>query len=451
MRWTVDAANHLTEVQIGGGVQATVASASITDLWSTPSSSVSASGTTTITQFANGDAVPGSLKIVTFQGVLTLTQGGGIGGAPLNLPNGGANITTAAGDYAVVLALTSTNAQVVFYQRATGAALSSVGLSVGAASLANSALASIEQPINLSLSVSVAGNQLAISALTAAGGTPSSTSPILAAFRSQTQNSGAPIFASIQTSPSFTIGTGNSMGCTTAVLCRLWVELICQTESAGVCTSVLLGASVQSGVVSGGNVCSSLLESILQTTGSGTSGGSTLGTIYTSVSAISGKAIKIIGFVEATWVSGTGWSVASTNYLHLLSPGGKKPCDMVQMVSGTGSQSIVPSSAVDLVRVEATIPSAGTATTPVTALLRRGTASGTPIGANVNFSTSPSITVTNYPFYLHVVDNPATASSQQYSVSFTGMGSSTYFMSLWEIMGALESANDDALALPKVA
>jgi hypothetical protein len=367
--WTVDATNHLNAVQIGGGVQATLASASVTDLWSVPASSVSVTGSTTITQLANAHAVPGTVKIVTFAGALTLTQGGGAGGTPLNLPNNGGNIVTAAGDYAIVLALTATNVQVIHYERATGAALSTVGLNVGASALGASALGSLQQPVNMTLTTSVSSFNLTIGIAGQNGSAISSTNPVLVNFRSQTLTAtGYNVFANIGNTasapPAFTISLGSTMGCSSGVLCRIWVTLICQTESpAGTgCTQVLLGASVQSSV----STCQSLQEDALQSTGAGTGGGAVVGTIYSTTGGLSGKAVRIVGYIEDTWTSGTGWG--SPTKIQLFGPGVKKPCDLVQTVyasngtpAGTSSnspqtflsQAITPQSAANLIRITA--------------------------------------------------------------------------------------------------
>lgn len=111
----IDATNHLTDVQLGGGVQASIASAATTDLWSSPGSAIKITGSATITALANSSAVPGTLKVVTFAGTLTLTQNA----TSLILPGAG-NVTTAAGDYMLVMALTANNVVVVQYTRANG-------------------------------------------------------------------------------------------------------------------------------------------------------------------------------------------------------------------------------------------------------------------------------------------------------------------------------------------
>ena len=459
--WNVDTTNHLNAVQIGGGVQASLASASITDLWSVPAASVAVTGTSTITQLANGHAVPGTVKIVTFAGALTLTQGGGSGGTPLNLPNNGSNITTAAGDYAIVLALTATNVQVIQYTRATGAALSAFGLNVGAGALAQSALG-YEAPLNLQLAAAVSGNNLTVSVLGVNGSNPSSpANPVLVNFRSTTLNNGSNgiIYGQITSALSFQVTSGNTMGCTTAIVCRLWVTLICRTESSGSCSDIRLGLSNQSTATQ----IFPLAEDVLQTTGSGTSGGVAAGMIQANVAAMSGVAIRIAGYVEVTWTSGTGWATTPSK-IQVFGPGVHKPGDTVQEVftqsstvtsagasfaASSAAASITPTSAVNLIEVS----ESGTVNTAVaavvTSVVRRGSST------NISQSAQTGATgggandfgvdaVVSYD----IIDAPQTTSSTTYTIYFnSSTGSSAMISShahLREIMGALEQpANDD--------
>jgi hypothetical protein len=113
----LDETNALAYAQIGGGAETTIASAATTDLWSVPSNLVEITGTTNITALCASDATQGTLKLVTFAGALTLTNG-----TNLLLPNGGSNITTAAGDWMMALGLGS-RVQVVIYTRANGQAI----------------------------------------------------------------------------------------------------------------------------------------------------------------------------------------------------------------------------------------------------------------------------------------------------------------------------------------
>lgn len=116
----LDVTNGVWTPPIAGGT-GTVASASTANLWSIPQGYVSVTGTTTITSLASG-AVPGTAKVVRFTGALTLTHNG----TSLILPAGGSNITTAAGDAMVVVALTASNVAVTHYQRAAGAGVQSL-------------------------------------------------------------------------------------------------------------------------------------------------------------------------------------------------------------------------------------------------------------------------------------------------------------------------------------
>jgi hypothetical protein len=192
---------------------------------------------------------------------------------------------------------------------------------VNAASLVASTLPSLGAPINMQLNATTASNQLTLAVVGVNGSALSASNPVLAAFN----NAGQAAFATIATTTSFTLSSTSSLGCTTAVLCRLWVELICQTVSTNTCSSALIGASVQSVVPT--PQCFPLNEGNLQSTGSGTGGGTAVNTIQTSVASLTSKPIRIVGYIEAVWTSGTGWG--SPSAVVLMSPGIKRPCDVL--------------------------------------------------------------------------------------------------------------------------
>jgi hypothetical protein len=98
----------------------TIASAATTDLSTATGDFVDISGTTTITAF--GTTAAGVERTVRFTGILTLTYNA----TSLILPSA-ANITTAAGDTAVLRSLGSGNWLCVDYARAAGTALVSSG------------------------------------------------------------------------------------------------------------------------------------------------------------------------------------------------------------------------------------------------------------------------------------------------------------------------------------
>lgn len=89
----------------------TIASATTTDLGSVPGRYVSITGTTTITGL--GTIKAGTIKYVKFAGALTLTHNA----TSLILP-GAANITTAAGDTAIMVSEGSGNWRCLVYERA---------------------------------------------------------------------------------------------------------------------------------------------------------------------------------------------------------------------------------------------------------------------------------------------------------------------------------------------
>jgi hypothetical protein len=121
----LDTTNHLGYAQLCGGAVAILASAATVDLWSTPGSVVEITGAATITALCASDAAPGTLKVAYFTGALTLTHNS----SSLILPNNGANITTAAGDTALVMAISNVNVLVVQYVRANGRTVSTYGVS----------------------------------------------------------------------------------------------------------------------------------------------------------------------------------------------------------------------------------------------------------------------------------------------------------------------------------
>jgi len=97
-----------------------VASATATGIGAALSNVITITGTTTITSFSSAPA--GSVRWLTFAGVLTLTHNG----VSLILP-GGANITTAAGDSAVFESLGSGNWRCTNYTRANGTSVVTAG------------------------------------------------------------------------------------------------------------------------------------------------------------------------------------------------------------------------------------------------------------------------------------------------------------------------------------
>ena len=112
----LDTVAHLYEPVVGAGA-ATLSSAATVDLGANAQFLLTISGTTTISSFGSS-AAAGNVKSVVFSGSLTLTNS-----ASLVLPNGGANITTAASDRLIAVAQGAGIWNVVNYSAANGRAV----------------------------------------------------------------------------------------------------------------------------------------------------------------------------------------------------------------------------------------------------------------------------------------------------------------------------------------
>ena len=191
-------------------------------------------------------------------------------------------------------------------------------------------------PINCTIAASVASNALTVTINGANGSALSATNPLVATFRDVTLANGDPVTRIVQSSPTFTVNSGNTLGVVnnaagaTNVNPRLWVLLI---DNAGTVLVGLTNCLVASPVR-----VFPLDESSLQNTGTGTGGGSTAGTIYTSVASLTNKAVRIIGYLEWSTALGTSGTYNNApNKVQLFGPGIKKPGDTVQVVYATNA------------------------------------------------------------------------------------------------------------------
>jgi hypothetical protein len=114
----LDSVNHFW-ISNTGGSTGTIGAAATTDLGTVANQVLSVTGSATITSLGT-TAITGTIKLLNFAAGSTLTHNA----TSLILPNGGGNITTAAGDTAVAVALGTGNWRVLNYTRAAGTALS---------------------------------------------------------------------------------------------------------------------------------------------------------------------------------------------------------------------------------------------------------------------------------------------------------------------------------------
>ena len=277
-----------------------------------------------------------------------------VGATTLQKPSNAGLAAIAAGD------LRSGQAAEVLYDGTRFVLINQLGQSVLASSLAPSAY-SFTSAVNLQIGTTVGSNNLTLSVLMAAGGNPSAASPVTIAFRDSTIANGDPVLVPVTGALSFTINSGNTMGCVSAQMCRLWVIAINNAGTAALCAYNAL---------SGTNIIAPN-EATVQTSASGTTGGSSAQTLYCGTSAVSSKAIRYLGYVEIQEATAGTWATGPT-YTQLFGPGIPKPGSTVQVVTnstttaGTTSSatfaalssgmttSIVPTSAANIIRIHTT-------------------------------------------------------------------------------------------------
>jgi hypothetical protein len=256
------------------GTPQNLVSAATTDIGAQNSVFLNITGTTTITSFGTNYNGP---RYIRFDGALTLTHNA----TTLILP-GAANITTAAGDSAIVVPSGSpaNGWRVAGYQKANGSPLILNG-SITSEMLASDAARQI-QPI----SASVAGNALTISA-----------SALTLDFRSTTLGSGAVTRVS-GTPANLVISSGSTLGTVNAVQSDIAVLAL---NNAG----TLELAAVN---LAGGTDLSE--TNLISTTAEGGAGAADSATVVYSTTARTNLAYRVIGIIRSTQATAGTWVTA---------------------------------------------------------------------------------------------------------------------------------------------
>lgn len=292
-----------------------VASATTTNIGAATSPNVNITGTTTITAF---DTAPsGVRRHVTFLGALTLTHN-----ATSLILQGGANIPTAAGDTAEIVSLGSGNWKVEDYSKYSG------------------------QPVtlqNLNLSASVAANALTITL----------SSPASLTFRSASPANGTTSTLDVSSNLSLVISSGSTLGTSNGVSARIWVVAF---NDAG---TLRLGAiNCRSGL----NIFP-LRDGIFSSTAEGGAGGADSAQVIYTGTAVTSKALTVLGYVEITQATAGTWATAPS-LVQALSSRTKLPGDLVQ---NSATQSGAYASGTTLTPFDDTIPQIGEGTEFLTA------------------------------------------------------------------------------------
>lgn len=319
------------------------------------------------------------------------------------------------------------------YVLLSGNALTLAG-SVTAASLANSALA-FTVPYNFTLTAAAGSNNLTIGIKTSAGGDPSATSPVIVPFKDVFSN-GEPVILSITSAVSFTVNSGNTMGCLSATACRLWIYLMNNGGSPALC---LYNALSFDGTAGHAASVSAPPEYAVQTSQAGTSGGSSTQSIYCNVSSVTAKSFRIVGYIEIQETVAGIWAIGPSN-IQLFGPGIPKAGETIRVLQAAvnaTSQAITPTSAANPVRFSASATASNGGSGYGTTIFQRGATTLFTRATGDNGSGSATVNATVSAVFLDV---PATTGPVTYSLS---SGTNATIL-LEEIMGAIEPANDDA-------
>lgn len=157
----------------------------------------------------------------------------------------------------------------------------------------NTTTSASDECTNLALAATIASNILTVSLKGAAGAAPSSTNPVDIAFRDVTQATGTYSVVRTTAATTLDLGTAVSLGLTTAVSSFFYVYAV----NNGGAVELFAAADLYAWD-----------EGLVQTT---STTGTSAAVLY-GANARSGKAIRLIGRIKATWTNAVGWS-AITN------------------------------------------------------------------------------------------------------------------------------------------
>jgi hypothetical protein len=295
-----------------------IASASSINLTTATGPSLTITGTTAITGVTLAE---GSIRIVRAAGALPITASANLlvnGSASASITctaedllifrGGAAGVVTVARISATVLAADS-----------DALAATSTSLALKPSNLAAERLLHVTAD-NLGFSASVSSNALTVTMLGANGSAISATNPVTVPFRNATAATGTPSNLTVTSAQSIVISSGSTMGFTSGVIGRLWIVGF---NDAGTFRLGLVNA------LSGTSIMY-LRDGIFSSTAEGGAGAADSAQVIYTGTAVTSKAMKILGYLEATEATAGTWATAPS-LLQIWAPGLPLPGDVVQI------------------------------------------------------------------------------------------------------------------------
>ncbi len=280
---------------------------------------------------------------------------------------------------------------------------------------------------NCTLTGTVASNALTVALKTKAGADPTAAAPCIVSFRNVTVGTGDYTYVQVTAATSFATATsGSTFGTTSGNHpFRLWITAF---NNAG---TVVLGVSNQSNVTTGTlPINEAAIQSSTACNACGTA--TAVGTFY-STAAQSGKAIRILGYMD--WSAGLAtagtWASGPTT-IQLMGAGVPRPGQIIQTVAATNASTtayvnttqtatsltatITLTSAMNRVIVQASgVIEPATQNISFNAQLSRG-AGPTLIGNVATAYENLGAAATKYPATMIAYDFPETGAAQAYTV-----------------------------------
>jgi hypothetical protein len=279
-------------------------------------------------------------KVVTFKasadntGAATLAVNG-LTAKAIRKISSGTDVALSAGDIEEAVRY------VVVYDSAANSSAGAwiiVGSSASVAAATTSAAGIVEQQFNtlynIGLTCSVAASALTIALKDAEGNDPSASSPVIIPFRNVTAGTGTPSYLTVTAATSLVISSGSTMGFTSGTIGRLWI------------VGFNDGGTFRLGAVNclSGVTIMALRDGIYSSTAEGGAGGADTAQVIYTGTAVTSKAMVILGYLEATEATAGTWATAPS-LVKVLSPGDALPGDAVQAMrtetgataSGTGT------------------------------------------------------------------------------------------------------------------